>query len=145
MDNYVEMTFTNPVLLDIFGKRMQNRVLASVVSEQGVLRLVFGADPSTRTPKNTEQVLSLIFALCEGDPQSPFGEAYAREKTEILRETILRLSEVMDGFGRVRVVLNTTEPVPQVPGKVLKKRTVFTLEKSDKVVLNTEITNYEKN
>lgn len=123
LKNYAVISFTNPILLDIFGHYMKNSVLASFVSESGVVNLKFRVKPPVDPPKSCEQVLSLIYALLESNPESPAGKAYSEHMKEILRETLYRLAFVLDGFGDVKLSIHTSE-------NGVEQHTEFTLTKT---------------
>lgn len=129
LKNYAELSFINPILIDVLGHHISNSVLASFVSEKGVVRLKFRITPGTVAPTNCEQVISLLFALIESNPESPLGAAYAEKRADILSETVLRLSHVLDGFGKVKIDLHTTEKSPAAPYTEVQKHTEFTLER----------------
>ncbi len=123
LKNYAEISFTNPILLDIFGHYMTNSVLASFVSESGIVSLKFRVNPPVDPPKSCEQVLSLLYALLESNPESAAGQAYNEHMKDILRETLYRLAFVLDGFGDVKMSIHTFE-------NGITKHTEFTLSKS---------------
>lgn len=123
LKNFAEISFTNPILLDIFGHYMKNSVLASFVSESGAVNLKFRVNPPVDPPKNREQVLSLLFALLESNPESAAGQAYNEHMKEILRETLYRLAFVLDGFGDVKMFIHTSE-------NGIEQHTEFTLTRS---------------
>lgn len=140
LKNYAEMTFSNPVLIDIFEHYMENSVLASFVSEKGEIHMRFKVNPPVEPPKSCEQVLSLLFALLESNTGSKVGKAYEVRKNEIMRETIFRLSHVLDGFGDAKITIHTTEKSADNPDVAVTKHTEFTLsrKKSDTTVTKTE-------
>lgn len=128
--NYAELKFSNPILLDVLGHYLPNSLLASFVSETGMLELKFRINPPVDSPKNCEQVLSLIFALLESNTESPVGRAYAEKRTDILKETVLRLSQILDGFGSVKINVHTVEKSPVPPYGEVEKLTAFTLNRT---------------
>lgn len=130
LKNYAELSFSNPILLDVFGRYMENSVLASFVSQSGTLNLKFNVNPPVDPPKNCEQVLSLLFALLESDTEGNVGQAYAANRLEILRDTVFRLSHILDGFSSVRLTLHTTEKSPENPDAEVTKHTEFTLNRT---------------
>ena len=130
LKNYAEITFVNPVLLDIFQHYAENSVLASFVSENGEVNMKFQLNDSRdEAPKSCEQVLSLLFALFESNPESPIGRIYVQYRTEILRETVLRLSHVLDGFGTVKLSMHRSVVTPGENG-IVTKHTEFVLNRS---------------
>ena len=130
LKNYAEMSFSNPILLDVFGRYMENSVLVSFVSQNGTLNLKFRVNPPVEPPKNCEQVLSLLFALLESDTDGSVGRAYASKRLEILRDTIFSLSHILDGFSSVRLTIHTTERSPENPDAEVTKHTEFTLNRT---------------
>lgn len=129
LKNYAELTFSNPIILDVFGNYMDNSILASIVSENGDVSIKFKVNPPLEPPKNCEQIISLLFALLESNTESPLGQAYAAKRLEILREIVFRLSQVIDGFGSVKLILHTTEKSPANPDTEVSKHTEFTLNR----------------
>ena len=125
MKNYAEMEFINPIVIDIFSHFADNSVMAGVVSENGTLRMRFKVSPDIVPPTSSEQILSLMFALFESNPDTPMGKCYMENQTAILRETIYRLGQVMDGFRDVRMTINVTDPETGS-----NKRTQFALTKT---------------
>lgn len=130
LKNYAEISFSNPILLDVFGNYMENSVLASFVSQNGTLHLKFKVNPPVEPPKNCEQVLSLLFALLESNTDSRVGQAYAAKRLDIMRDTIFRLSQILDGFSSVRMTIHTTEMSPDNPDAEVTKHTEFTLNRT---------------
>lgn len=128
LKNYAVLTFFNPILIDIFGNNMENSVLASFVSQSGEISLKFKVNPPIEPPKNCEQVLSLLFALLESDTGGRVGQAYAEKKLSIMRETLFRLSQVLDGFGNVKLLLHITEKSGD--DAEVTKHTEFTLNRT---------------
>ncbi|MCD7890558.1 MAG: hypothetical protein LUG26_01940 [Ruminococcus sp.] len=130
LKNYAEMSFSNPILLDVFGNHMENSVLASFVSANGTMTLKFKAEPPVEPPKNCEDVLGLLYSLLESNSETAVGKAFIAKENEIMRETILRISKVLDGFGNVKITLHTTEASPENPDAEVQKHTEFTLNRT---------------
>lgn len=131
LKNYAEIKFVNPVLIDILQHYAENSVLATFVSESGEISMKFRlTEPQQEAPKSCEQVLSLLFALLESNSESPIGKVYEQNRTEILRETLLRLSHVLDGFGTVNISMNTSIKVPVKGDQTVTKHTEFTLSRT---------------
>lgn len=131
LKNYAEIKFVNPVLIDILQHYAENNVLATFVSESGEISMKFRlTEPQQEAPKSCEQVLSLLFALLESNSESPVGKIYEQYKTEILRETVLRLSHVLDGFGTVKISMNTSVKIPGKSDQTVTKHTEFTLNRT---------------
>ncbi len=106
--NYCEIHFTNAVILEIFGKYASNSEMAEFVSEDGSITLRFGMTRAAlKAPDTCEQVLSLIYALFECNPDSTIGRIYVENQKEILRETVYRLLEVLDSFSDVRITMHS--------------------------------------
>ncbi len=129
LKNYAELKFSNPIILDVFGTYMPNSLLATIVSQSGEINLKFKLASPLEPPKNCEQVVSLLFALLESNAQSPLGQAYAAKRTEILRDTVFRLSQILEGFSTVKLVLHITEKSPANPETEVAKHTEFTLNR----------------
>jgi hypothetical protein len=102
-----ELRFTNPILIDIFSHYAENSEMAAFISPSGEIDMRFRLNDPTEPPKTCEQVLSLFYALLESNPESPAGRVFMRSQREILRETVYRLMQVIDGFGSVKVSLST--------------------------------------
>lgn len=129
LKNYAEISFSNPILIDIFSHYMKNSVLASFVSDSGKISLTFKVNPPVETPKNCEQVLGLLYALLESNGDTAAGQAYNEHMTDILRETLYRLTLVLDGFTDVRMSIHTTEGADGAEDKEITRHTEFTLSR----------------
>lgn len=131
LKNYAELSFSNPILLDVFGSYMENSVLASFVTQTGMINLKFKVNPPVEPPKNCEQILSLLFALLESNSEvNMVGKAYSAKRLEIMRDTILRLSQILDGFVNVKLILHTTEQSPDNSESEITKHTEFTFDRA---------------
>lgn len=130
--NYAELSFVNPIFLDILSHYVRNSVLAKIVTSDGVIKLKLETDPSTPVPKNCEDVLTLLFMLFEYDEETEIGRVYAANKLDIMSETIIRLSQVLDGFRDVHLILHTMEASPDDPYTEVTRHTEFTLNKTRK-------------
>ena len=126
-----EMSFSNPILIDIFSHYADNSTMAGFVGTDGVIRLRFRTADEFEPPKGCEQVLSLLYALLESNPDTPMGRIYVQHQREILRETVYRLFMVLDGFSSVRMSQISEDPVSG-----LTNRTEFTLSQT-KTVTNS--------
>lgn len=51
-------------------------------------------------------------------------------QTEILRETVYRLAQVMDSFSDVRLSMNVVKPDEKNPGKDITQHTEFTITRT---------------
>ena len=105
--------------------------MAGFVGTDGVIRLRFRTADEFEPPKGCEQVLSLLYALLESNPDTPMGRIYVQHQREILRETVYRLFMVLDGFSSVRMSQISEDPVSG-----LTNRTEFTLSQT-KTVTNS--------
>lgn len=110
LKDYAEITFTNPVIIDIFSRYTDNSVLASFVDRDGSIRVKFRIKSPIEPPKSCEQVLSLLYALLESNPGSKIGEVYIKNQQAILRETLYQLAQVLDGFSDIKLVIHVTQP-----------------------------------
>ena len=127
LKNYAEIKFTNAVLIDIFSHYADNSAMAGIVSPDGAFRMKFRVTPPVDPPKDTEQLLSLIFALLESNAESPLGRVYMSHQRDILRETIYRLSHVIDSFSDVKMSVHTSVPVSEGSDKEISSHSEFTL------------------
>lgn len=130
LKNYAEFKFSNPILIDIFGHYMENSVLAAFVSESGEINLKLEIKTPVKAPKNCEDVLGILFMILEDNPTLPIGQAYTENKTDIMRETIFRLSQILDGFNNVKIVLHTTQASEENPEDETSTHTEFTLNRT---------------
>ncbi len=131
LKNYAVMRFSNPILIDILGKRIPNTVMASLVSETGEFKMKFRiAGGELEPPKNCENVISLFFALAESNPESPLGKAYFEHRSEILLDTVLMLSQLIDGFTEVKILFHYTRVSKDDPEKEIVTETNFTLNRT---------------
>lgn len=127
LKNYAEIKFTNAVLIDIFSHYADNSAMAGIVSPDGTFRMKFRGTPPVDPPKDTEQLLSLIFALLESNAESALGRVYMSHQRDILRETIYRLSHVIDSFSDVKMSIHTSVPVSEGSDKEISSHSEFTL------------------
>ncbi len=132
LKNYAQLRFINPIFLDILSHNIKNSVLAKLVGADGVMELKLETDPATPIPKNCEDVLTLLFMLFEYDEETELGQAYAANKLDIMSETILRLSQILDGFGEVELILHTTQASAEDPEAEVTRHTEFKLSRTRK-------------
>ena len=125
--NYAEIRFINAVLIDIFSHYADNSAMAEIVAPDGTVHMKFRVKPPVDPPRDTEQLLSLIFALLESNGESPMGKVYIEHQREILRETIYRLSHVIDSFSDVKMSVYTSVPSADGSGREVESHTEFTL------------------
>jgi len=130
LKNYAEIKFTNAVLIDIFSHYADNSALAEFVADDGSVDMKFRVKPPVDPPRNTSQLLSLMFALFESDPESAMGRVYMANQKEILRETMYRLSHVIDSFSDVKMSINLSVPTEDGSGREVESHTEFTLTRS---------------
>lgn len=97
MKNKAEIKFENQAFAEILH-----------VAEYGVYNLVFETDGELKSPKNTIDVLSMLFRLLEENPETPAGRVYMGNQTEILHRTMLNLPEVINSFRDIEVAVTTT-------------------------------------
>lgn len=128
--NYAELSFSNPILLEIFEKYMSNSLLVSFVDQSGIIKLRFRIESSVNVPKNCEDVLSLLFLLMEENKELPIGMEYELKKTEIVSSVILDLSKVLEGFNSVKILLHTTTADPENNEAETTVDTEFTLNRT---------------
>ena len=131
LENYAELKFTNAVLIDIFSRYASNSEMAEFVAEDGSIDMKFKMiNGVMETPKCCEQVLSLMYALFECNPQSTIGRIYAAHKVDILRETVYRLAMLLDGFSDIKLTIHSTTQDKNDQTQKISTHTEFTLEKS---------------
>jgi len=131
LENYAELKFTNAVLIDIFSRYASNSEMAEFVAEDGSIDMKFKMiNGVMETPKCCEQVLSLMYALFECNPQSTIGRIYAAHKVDILRETVYRLEMLLDGFSDIKLTIHSTTQDKNDQTQKISTHTEFTLEKS---------------
>ena len=106
--DYCEIHFTNAIIIDIFSRYASNSAMAEIVAEDGSINLRFRmANGTLEAPDTCERVLSLIYALFECNPDSTIGSIYVENQKGILRETVYRLSDVLDSFSDVKLTIHT--------------------------------------
>lgn len=118
MKNYAEMKFENQVLAEILH-----------IAEYGKYNLKLDTVEPAESPKNAEDVLSMLFALLEKNPDTPAGRVYMGNQTEILHRTMLNLSEVINGFGNIEVTITTT--TEDAEGNILETKAVTNITISE--------------
>ena len=130
-ENYIELRFTNAMLLDIFSRYASNSDMAEFVDENGSVYMRFRmVNGVLEPPKNCEEVLSMLYILFETNPHSPAGRVYAAHQTEILRETVFRLSVVLESFSDVRMTISYAVPDEKDPSNSRTTHTEFTLTRT---------------
>ena len=122
-------SFINPILTDIFSRYADNSVMAGIVSEDGRTELYFRTEFTAAVPSDAEQVLSLLFRLLEADVSQPLYAVYSAHREDILRDTVLRLSQTLNGFVDVKISLYSSEN---------STRTDFTLKRERNVTTETQ-------
>jgi hypothetical protein len=129
-NNYANLVFSNPVLIDIFSHHIENSVLASFIDKSGNFRMKFGiSSPTEKLPATCEEILSLLFLLLESDKDGVVGKAYAEKRAEIMYETLLHLKKAIDGFTNAKLIIHTTEPSPDTPDVNVEKHTEIVIER----------------
>ena len=129
-NDLAEIRFTNPILIDIFSHYASNSDMAAFVSQSGEIDMRFRLNGCEDPPKTCEQVLSLFYALLESNPESPAGRVFMAHQTAVLRETVYRLTQVIDGFSSVHITFFTSAPdgssapVRRVEYTITRKKTV---------------------
>ncbi len=101
MKNYVEIRFENPVLAEILD-----------ISKNGKYDLKLDTVEPAKSPKNVEDVISMLFSLLEKNPDTPESRVYMGNQADILRRTVLGLSDIVNAFGNIEVVITSTEKAP---------------------------------
>ncbi|MDE6665049.1 MAG: hypothetical protein K2K14_02520 [Ruminococcus sp.] len=101
MKNYVEIRFENPVLAEILD-----------ISKNGKFDLKLDTVEPAKSPKNVEDVISMLFSLLEKNPDTPESRVYMGNQADILRRTVLGLSDIVNAFGDIEVVITYTEKAP---------------------------------
>lgn len=130
LKNFAEISFTNAVLIDIFSKYADNRSLAEFVREDGSISIKFRTNGQIDPPKSCEQVLSLMFALFESNPESVTGRIYMENQKNMLREVVYRLSQVLDGFSNVKMTMDNIIRVKEGPDGEVTQHSEFTLKRT---------------
>lgn len=128
--NYAEIHMTNAVLIDIFSRYADNSSMAAFVTPDGRINMKFMVNSPVEPPTCCEHVLSLLFALLESNPETTIGRIYMANQKEILRETMYRLSHVMDSFSDVKLSIHTTKQDEENPGSEISQHTEFTITRT---------------
>lgn len=101
MKNCVKIRFENPVLAEILD-----------ISKNGKFDLKLDTVEPVKSPKNVEDVISMLFSLLEKNPDTPESRVYMGNQADILRRTVLGLSDIVNAFGNIEVVITSTEKAP---------------------------------
>ncbi len=102
-----ELSFTAPALTDIFTRYAGNSVMAGIVGMDGVMHMSFRGEINAVPPRNCEEFLSLLFCLLECGSCDPLSEAYMAYRTEILRDTLAELSQVLSSMVNVKLTMTS--------------------------------------
>ena len=137
--DYCEIRFTNAIILDIFGKYASNSEMAEIVAEDGSINVRFGLSGGDfEAPDNCEQTLSLLYALFESAPQSTIGRIYVENQQTILRETVYRISSVLNSFSDVKMVIHKFKTDSSDPSNEIDIQKKIILKRETKTVSVTE-------
>lgn len=118
MKNYAEIKFENQAFSEILH-----------VAEYGKYNLKLDTVESVESPKNAVDVLSMVFTLLEKNPDTPAGRVYMGNQTEILHRTMLNLSEVINSFRDIEVIITTT--TEDAEGNILETKAVTNIQVSE--------------
>ena len=132
LKNYAEISFSNPIFIDILERHISNSVLAEIIDTQGKINLKLPIIEKPLPPKTCEDIIGLIYKLFETNTDTDIGAAYAEKKCEILSDTIFELSKLIDGFTTVSVTLDVTVKSEDNPDETINTHTEFTLNKTIK-------------
>lgn len=118
MNNCVEIRFENQAFSEILH-----------VAEYGKYNLKLETVEAVESPKNAVDVLSMVFTLLEKNLDTPAGRVYMGNQTEILHRTMLNLSEVVDSFRDIEVIITTTTEDEE--GNILETKAVTKIQVSE--------------
>lgn len=118
MKNRVEIRFENPALAEILH-----------IGDYGKYNLKFKSDEPIESPKNASDVISMLFSLLENNPDMPESRVYMGNQTEILHRTVLNLSEIIDAFKDIEVVIISVSEAPD--GSEIETRAVTNITTSE--------------
>lgn len=130
LKNYIELSFSNPIFIDILERHISNSVLAEIIDTQGKINLKLPIVDKPEPPKTCEDIIGLIYKLFENNTDTAIGAAYAEKKCEILSDTIFELSKLIDGFNAVSVIIDFTVQSEDHPEESVNTHTEFTLNKT---------------
>ena len=135
LKNYLIFSFTNAVFIDIFGRYAPNSELAEFIADDGSVTMTFDMiNGVLEPPKTCEEALSLMYVLFETNPKSAPGRIYSAHQKEILRETLYRLTHVLDGFSDIHMTVHSELPDKDEPDKNKVSHTECTIKR----IRNTE-------
>lgn len=124
MMNYAEIKFENDVLADILH-----------VSEFGRYSLRFESAETLQPPRNSVDVLTMLFTLLEENPETPAGRVYMGNQTEILHRTMTELSGVIEAFVSIEVtVVNIAE---DEEGNIIETKSVTNIAVTENEINET--------
>ncbi|MCR5601525.1 MAG: hypothetical protein K6G33_12380 [Ruminococcus sp.] len=137
--DYCELRFTNAIMIDIFGRYATNSEMAEIVDKDGSVKINFRmSEGPLELPDNCEQVLSLMYALFECNPHMTIGRIYTENQQAILRETVYRISSVLDSFSDVELILHSFSSDSGEPSKVTETLKKVVMKRETKTVSITE-------
>ncbi|MCM1314995.1 MAG: hypothetical protein NC205_07895 [Prevotella sp.] len=116
--NRAEIKFDNEVLADILH-----------ISDFGKYSLKFDTDEIIQPPRNSVDVLSMLFALLEKNPETPAGRVYTGNQAEILHRTMSNLSAVINAFGNIEVTIIITSEDEE--GNIIETKSVTNIAVSE--------------
>ena len=85
--------------------------MAELIAEDGSVTMKFKMiNGVLDTPKTTEQFVSLKYIRFEANQKSPAGRIFMSHQRDILRETVFRLQQVIDGFSDIHMTIHSERP-----------------------------------
>ena len=129
--NYLVLKFTNAVFIEIFGRYASNSEMAEFVAEDGSVSMTFRmVNGVLEAPTTCEQALSLMYVLFETNPDSAVGRVYRAHQREILRETLYRLTQVLDGFSDIRMTIHAEKRDDKSPSGIRTMHNDVTIKRT---------------
>lgn len=127
----VRINFSNPILLGIWEKYILNDTMALFVTEKGETELELESEQEIIPPKSCEDVLSMLLRLLDENPEGVAGEAFAACSADIYRDILFNLSQILEGFGSVKMTIETSSQNEE--NQTVTKKTEFTLSRTKSV------------
>ena len=116
--NHVEIKFDNDILADILH-----------ISNFGKYLVKFDTERVIQPPKNSVDVLGMLFSLLEENPETPEGRVYAGNQAEILHRTVTSLPEVINDFNNIEIIITISSEDDN--GNIIETQTVTNITVSE--------------
>ena len=123
--NCVEIKFDNDILADILH-----------ISDFGKYLIKLDTEEVIQPPKNSVDVLGMLFTLLEKNPDTPEGRVYIGNQAEILHRTMTNLPKVINSFNNIEIIITINSEDEN--GNIIETKSVTNITVSETKEESTE-------